>query len=351
MATIDLAIIGGGLCGAAIGYECAKLGIAVLLLERATLGGGGATRHSRGIARLYDPNPALMRWAGEGVDCWRNWQLPGPAPFTSCGVVTLLSDQNVDMARRAVQEYHRDNYRLILLRHSSLVDRYPWLKMTDEGCGDRFAIFEPDGGYCDPRLATALYGHAIRQLGGTVLEDATVTKLQWSSSRVEMTVGRRCVEAKLAVLAAGADAPKFMARLPISARPIWLSCFKGETRVPNCCVLDETTGAYLRPEPARHFYCGGADDVGGGMDDDPIALMDVVHQEHERKCRDLLHDAPSRALYGMRGADGYTSDHLPLLGFRDDHPTICLAAGFSGRGAKYIPAVAKRLSGEIRDRL
>lgn len=351
MAVIDLAIIGGGLCGAAIGYECAKLGIAILLIERDTLGGGGATRHSRGIVRLYDSNPVLMRWAGEGIDCWRNWQIPGPTPFISCGVVTLLSEQNVEMARHTIHEYQGGNYRLTLLRRSSLIDRYPWLRLGDEGRSDQFAIFEPDGGCCEPRLATALYGQAIRQFGGTILEGAAVTNLEWSSSGVEMTVGDLCVEAKLAVLATGADASNLMARIPVSARPIWLSCFKGEVPTPSCCVLDETTGAYLRPEPARHFYCGGADDVGGGIDDDPIALMDAVHREHERKCRDLLHGAPVRALYGMRGADGYTSDHLPLLGFRDDHPTVCLATGFSGRGAKYIPAVAKGLSVEIRDRL
>jgi glycine/D-amino acid oxidase-like deaminating enzyme len=350
MATVDLAIIGGGLCGAAIGYQCAKLGIDVLLIERYTLGGGGATQHSRGIVRLYDPNHALMRWAYEGVDCWRNWEIPGPTPFNGCGVVTLLSEQNVDKARRAIVEYHRESYRLILFDHASLVDKCPWLKKANASPCDEFAIFEPDGGYCNPRLAAALYGHAMRELGGTVLEGATVTHIEPTRSCVKMSIDGRPVEAKLAVLAAGADASKLVAPLQISTVPIWLSCFQGEIRFPTCCVVDETTGTYLRPEPRGYFYCGGADDSGRGIDD-PVVAMDVVNREHEKKCSDLLCGPSSRPVYGIRGADGYTPDHLPLLGFGDDHPTLCLATGFSGRGAKYIPAVAKHLSSEIRERL
>ncbi|MGF2507693.1 hypothetical protein ACQUWY_18855, partial [Ralstonia pseudosolanacearum] len=54
----------------------------------------------------------------------------------------------------------------------------------------------------------------------------------------------------------------------------------------------------------------------------------------------------------MRGGyDAYTPDLLPIVGFTDDRSRVAVAFGFSGRGAKYIPALMSDFAGDIVHRV
>lgn len=351
-ASADVIIVGGGLCGAAIAYCCAARGIRVVLLERMTVGGGGATRHSRGIVRVYDPNPRLMAWSSEGAREWRRWSIEGPSPFHPCGVLYLLARSSVAAALAAVDKHADPEYPIIVLEGEALFRRFPLLRRGDRDTTmTQVGLFEPQGGYCDPRLAAGLYAAASRRLGASILEGASVAAIEWSDAAVEVRTDLHRLDAKIAVLAAGAHASELIPSLPMLSRTIPLTCLQDGKGDIRHCLIDERTGAYLRPEPPAHYFCGGARQADAGRPDGLPGFGAELHDEHRSKLAVLLDGEPGPALYGVAGFDGYTSDHLPLIGFRDEHPRLCLATGFSGRGAKYIPAVARHLGAAIAGRL
>lgn len=341
----DVIVVGGGLCGTAVAYHCALLGMRVALLERATLGGAGATRHSRGIVRGYDPDPELMRWSLKGAKAWRNWAIPGPSPFEACGVLYLLAAANVAPALAAVARHSDAAYPIVALQSPELLQRFPELRLVDPTRIGQVALFEPQGGYCDPRLAARLYGDGVRRLGGSVLEGIDVRSLDCSTHTVKVTTQSSSLEARVAVVAGGAHAIELVPSLQMFSRTIPLTCFANGDDSIRHCVIDEVTGTYLRPEPPIHFYCGGARQADGATPADLASFDQCPNHEHSTRVAILLQSDPGPAVGGTVGCDGYTPGFHPLLGFQvADQPRLCLATGFSGRGAKYIPAVAKELS-------
>jgi glycine/D-amino acid oxidase-like deaminating enzyme len=289
----------------------------------------------------------------EGVRLWRGWDIAGPTPFRQCGVLYLLAAQNAERALAAIDNREDpDQYPIDVLDCHTVSKRFPLLCLNGHDAADRVALFEPLGGYCDPRLAARLYGETARRLGAKVFEGANVAAIKCNGSSVAVWVDSSRIESKLAVLAAGAYSTELLPSLPIVSRTIPITCFhEPGGRFNDCVVMDEATGVYLRPDPPTHYYCGGALQVQsqtpGGL---PLSNGDAC-AEHIEKLNVLAQRGAGEPIYSFIGFDGYTNDYLPLIGFDDANPGICVATGFSGRGAKYIPAAAKRVSELINARL
>jgi glycine/D-amino acid oxidase-like deaminating enzyme len=344
-------IVGGGLCGAALAYHCGIHGLNVTLLETSTIGAGGATAHSGGIVRAYDPDPHLMAWGVAGTESWREWDLCDPAPFTACGMLYLVSERNAPRALAAARRWSRDDYPILPLLATEIVARFPELAPMCAGRPAGIAIYEPRGGYCDPRLAAQLFGHAARRQGASVLEGATVRRIEVHErfASVETDCGR--IEASILVISAGANSLALLTDLPLTVRTIPLSLLHGGSRALPYCLIDEVSALYTRPLPPSHMMCGGAQQLTLKAWSQVPPINAAAHAVHLDKLRTLLGDAAYRAVGGFVGTDCYSADHMPLLGFPTDDGRLCLATGFSGRGAKYIPAAARWLSKRIISRL
>lgn len=347
----DVAIVGAGVCGMALAYYCATAGLRVMVLERKSVGASGATQASRGIVRMYDPRPQLMEWSADAIALWRQWSLPGPSPFTACGVLYLVAPANSEEAQRASRAQTTSDYPIQVLRGRELQQRFPMLALTDRDIDEQVGLFEPLGGYCDPRLAANLYGHALRRAGAAVLEGIEVLALDQHADSVRIITSTQQLHARAAVVASGAQSRELVADLPLTCRSIPISCFELQDHPVSHCIVDEVTGAYCRPESRDFYYCGGAQQVDAPTIEDLPAFGNDLHDEHRRSMSALLRMGAGTPVAGVMGADAYTPDYLPLLGFRTEQTRICLATGFSGRGAKYIPAVARALGAEIRRRV
>jgi glycine/D-amino acid oxidase-like deaminating enzyme len=336
----DLLIVGGGLMGAALAHHAARLGLSTTLIEAAVVGGAGATAHSRGMVRVYDPDPVLMAWNLRGVAEWASWSLPFPSPFAACGLTYFVAPANRAHALEALARHNHAAYPITVLDGEAAVParlRHLW-------CAGGLVLYEPRAGYVDTRLAARLFAESARRLGAVLLEGSPVLGIAEGGGAAEVRLAHASLHARQVVLAAGAGTPALADAGGLFSRSIPLSCVVQDPLHPLAeCLIDEVSGAYARPHGADFFYCGGAP-----QDDAPMPEL-LVHDAGAGACnlrlaRHLWPAGTRGVLDTHRGHDAYTAALLPRLDRCPGFQRIRFATGFSGRGAKYIPAVARTLA-------
>ena len=130
--------------------------------------------------------------------------------------------------------------------------------------------------------------------------------------------------------------------LELETRSIIISSFTTEScsEPPNTCIIDEVSGSYLRPAK-RQFYIGGGAYPANIRSPEKLKVdAEAAMKRNVSNLRLLLAEGYYRPLSTHSGYDGYSVDYLPIMKPAQDH-SVGLFAGFSGRGAKYIPALAK----------
>ncbi|ASL75712.1 FAD-binding oxidoreductase (plasmid) [Ralstonia solanacearum] len=359
----DVAIVGAGLAGAAAAHFCAQRGLRVALVEAASAGAGGATAHSRGIVRVYDPSEALMALGQRGTAFWRGWDLGEINPFRPCGVLYVAPPASLPQIEARLRSHDQASYPIRILGRAEVrqvAGRLP--SHVHEGA---VVLHEPLGGCINPRLAAQLFAESARRRAATVIEGSPVQRIEATPDAAVVHTGAGAVHARTVVVAAGALTRRLVgAQAPVDAgqhadrvaaafvRSIPLGCVHDpDAGVPEYCLIDEPSGGYLRPESDALAFVGGArqSDV-----QEVDALPALAQDQYERTATlaDRLLGTERARLIDMRGGyDAYTPDLLPIVGFTDDRSRVAVAFGFSGRGAKYIPALMSDFAGDIVHRV
>lgn len=351
----EVTIVGGGLSGTSLAYYMSLAGCQVTLLDIGSVGASGATAASRGIVRVYDPQVNLMRAALDGVRVWRDLEDLSPGLFTECGCMYLLDKANREDAQSAVLLSQADDYPIEILKSASeIVERAPMLAQSELD-KDQWAIWEPRGGFVNTRLASQVLMEAARQLGAVALEGVEVTHLCQHSRGIEIHTDGGTVATSHVIVATGARLPELIPDSKVFCRTIPLTAMRhslldedvGSLYQQKCCVIDENSKSYLRPEKGRFIYGGGAEQVDGDSLADCQADWQSNFLQNARLARKLLNDSSLRKVSGVAGYDAYTSSFEPVIKYPDDLHRVGAFAGFSGRGAKYIPSAAKLYSNRV----
>lgn len=342
----DVIIIGAGLAGSALAENISQSGLRILLLESAEPGSGGASARSRGIVRVYDPNPTLMQHNVGGVHEWRRLNQRWPGIFRQCGIVYLLKEDNIPHARLLLREFSSPDYPIELISRQQAQKLMPRLNIPLQAG----ILYEPQGGYINPRLACQLMAQLAREQGAELLEGVQVKHIESQNSGVSVHTEHQVFTARLAVVAAGAHSRALIPEIPLFSRSIPLSTlYSMHAQAPQACLIDEYSGSYLRPGSASFVFAGGAPqhDAQG-----PNALpqTDGLHPANLQLAQQLLPGIPLQLSHGWDGFDGYTTDFLPQIKLIAERH-LALFCGFSGRGAKYIPDAARQFSQQIREYL
>lgn len=341
----DVIIVGGGLMGSALAHQCVRLGLDTMLIEAGTAGGAGATAHSRGIVRVYDPHPKLMEWAVRGVREWSNWKLPGSSPFVACGLYYFVKPANHEAALAALAGHDHAEYPIDVLPASSPAVPDRLRHLADRG---GIVLHEPRAGYVDTRLAARMFVQSAKAHGATVLEGSKVLGVGCDEKSAHAALAHATLRARWIVLATGA-ATSSLAQVPgMFCRSIPLSCVHSAGKdVSRYCVIDEMSGGYLRPDGAEFLFAGGASQHDAATPEQLMFDLPGAGARNVELARHLTGMPAIELLDTYPGCDGYTPDFLPHIGPSPDHERIVLATGFSGRGAKYIPAVAVELARQL----
>jgi glycine/D-amino acid oxidase-like deaminating enzyme len=342
---LDLIIIGGGLAGSSLAYYAATAGLGTLLLEQTCLGAGGATRASRGIVRVYDPDPVLMSWNARGLAHWQLLAEEEGAAFVACGVLYFIAPAEQAQVQERMRDFPEWGRSVELLHETQLRARYAWLSQdtradSTHGPTPLMAIHEAASGYCEPRHTSQLLGMRAREKGACVLEGVEVLSLRQAGDRVVLGTEDAEFSAPYAVVAAGAGSQQFLPSTPGEQRQIGLSTLLSGHPPLSCCVVDGVSGSYARPEGTGEiFHCGGEPFT-------PDTHSASLHRANRQRLSRWYDNADSLTPVAMHASeDLYTPDFHPLIGMPGEGQSRVLPlTGFSGRGAKYIPAAASELA-------
>lgn len=211
---VDNAVIGRGLLGSAAARHLAELSspaTTVALIgpgepeDRTThTGPFGAHYDSGRITRTIDRDPFFAQLSAASIARHRDLEThTGIEFFKPVGhlAVSPMADYLDAMQERA------DEHRVVVDRHQhdALADRFPFLAFA-EGCA---AMFDPTGGYIDPRSFIAAQNEAVRQAGGVVIDAAVTDLVAGATELLVTTADGQQVRAGRVLIATGGFANHF----------------------------------------------------------------------------------------------------------------------------------------------
>lgn len=368
----DVVVVGGGIIGAAIAYECARHRLGrVVLLDKAPGPGEGSTGASSSICRTRYSNTDVVRLAVNGLGAYRNWNeyLGSPearARFVETGVLWIADRPDPD------GEIHRlraAGASAVWLDEGDLTARFPGVSScvapvdldTDHECrsGSGF-LFEDRAGYVDPTAALGDLLDGSAALGVDVRFGAQVTSI----TRIGGRVGRvgladgTTLDAGVVVNAAGPWCNRINAMAGVEHRwtftPTRIQTIHHPAPPPIDSfpvVVDLPSGLYVRPDRGTATLWAGS--VREEDEREAVANPDEYARTPNVAFRDqiltvLQHRLPDLVPHGrVPGIAG-----LYTINRQDVHPVIgpsgvdglWMANGFSGHGFKLAPAIGSMVA-------
>lgn len=350
---VDHVVVGGGVMGAATAWQLARRGRQVVLLER--FGRGHTWGASHGASRIYRNTYARVEYLDlvqEAFDLWRGLEDEAPAVgelLTITGGVSQGSLASRDVA-------------------DAFVERgipHEWLSAADAHARWPGLAFEGDvlhetstAGRLHADRAVEAFLQAAAAAGARVLHETPVRAVEQTGDRVRVVTDTGTWHANSAVVAVGAWTSGLLAGVPELADRLVVT----QEQPAHFALRPDAPAADLWPSfthdpPAPHPWPSGVyglatpgegikvgfHGVGPRTDPDRRSFTPEPHQL--RQLRDYVaqwvpgadpdHLVPISCTYTT------TPDHDFVL---DRRGRVVVAAGFSGHGFKFAPAVGRVLA-------
>ncbi len=211
MRTCDVAIVGGGIVGAACAFEFAKAGLRVELIEHMGIG-TGATNAGHGHLVVMDDNPAQFALTRYSLSLWQPLlaDMPPDCEYWHCGTCWVAADEEeFAFAASRGEFYNRNAVPAELLDAKQLADAEPSLRPNLTGA----LLVKGDVSVRPAAAAEYLFAKAVEK--GAKLIDQPAVKI--SDDGVTFQDGS-LLYAGSVINAIGTDAPMLIPALPIRPR-------------------------------------------------------------------------------------------------------------------------------------
>ena len=242
---------------------------------------------------------------------------------------------------------------IALLTPFELAKRYPFLSV--KGLAGGALGLSGEGWFDGPALLQA-YRRKARALGVHYSAAAATSFRRDTRLRAVRLADGTEIPADVAVIAAGAwSAPIAAAAglyLPIRPRRRMVFVVACRTPLPNCPLLIDPTGIWMRPEGDR-FICGRSPGDGEPDPDEPPLEVDES-MFTDRVWPVLAARIPAFAELKLTSSwAGYYEmnlfDHNGVVGRHPTADDIFVAAGFSGHGMQHSPGIGRGIAELIVD--
>ncbi len=333
-----VAVIGGGVIGAACAAHLAEGGAHVTVVERDTSYARASSSLSASSVRQQFSTPVNIALSQYGVEVLRGAEVG----LREAGYLYLASAAGAEAlaANHAVQ---RDaGADVALLDAPALAARFPWLSTS--GVASGVLGLSGEGWFDGPALAE-WFRRRARAAGAATVVDAAVgfERAGARVTAVQLGGGGR-IEADWVVNAAGPQARGVAAlagvALPVEARRRCVFVFQCRTPGVGGPLLIDTSGVWFRPEGDRFL-------AGHSPDDTEELGLEVDYAEWDEVVWPAL-AARVPAFEAVRVSSAWaghyefnTWDHNALLGVLPEVPNLVFANGFSGHGMQQAPGVGR----------
>jgi len=355
----DAIVLGVGGVGSAATYHLARRGASVLGLERFDVPHGRGSSHGRTrlLQRLLDGDPATMALADRAHESWRALEAEtGRDLLTETGslAVAVGSDEPVESARRACRRHGLTHESL---SGADLAERFPGYGFPEGAT----ALYQPDGAVVASERGVVAHVSAALDRGATVRARERVVDWATVDGGVRVDTDRDTYRADRLVVTAGAWAAQAVDALdgliePCRHATAWFGP-SGERASAADDGPDAAAGDRLPPFVAtvdgKNYYGLPGPDLPGmkyGRSDfrptAPDALSEPT-QADERPLRAFAEAyVPGAAGSTLRLSTGLITNspdgRFVLDTLADDR--VAVAAGLSGRGYKFAPALGDVLA-------
>lgn len=340
MKTTDIMIIGGGVIGSACAWFASSLEVNVTLLEREEIGSSAATGVSKGLLRVYEPMEELADLASKGLDFYRNWPDELGRPVTTHkGLLYRVKGQNVEYAKYFCEAYSSEDYPIKFVTFSEVSHISPELNWAD----DDYVIYEPNGGFGNPKLTAQKFIAGAQNRGVSVKERCCVSGInQAEDGRWVIQSNSETWMADKLIIATGAWASDWFPDFGISPRTIAIPHFETSVGL-NVPVIDEVSLTYMRPLDQHRFVVGSQiyDFMQDALINERTVSAEQVSDSQSRVDEIIENARPCENQANSLGMDGYTQNLLPIIDFEVTRENLIILTGFSGRGYKLAPAVGR----------
>ncbi|MGF1606952.1 MAG: NAD(P)/FAD-dependent oxidoreductase [Rhodothalassiaceae bacterium] len=347
----DIAIIGGGIAGAAAGFFLARAGAAVLLIEAEAVPGYHTTGRSAAFFAESYGGPAVQPLSTAS----KAFLLTPPRGFAEAPLVTPRGAAHLYAAGQEGEA----EARATALRAGGCdqVDLVPAHALgLDFLAPGRFAgaLVDPD---CLDMNVAALHQGFLRGMkasGGALRCGAGVAAIDRVTAgwRLRLADGAQ-IRVDLIVNAAGAwadDVARLAGAAPIGLTPLrrTIAVFEADRRLPADApvILDLAESFYFKPEGAG-VLTSPADETPAMATDVQPEELDIATGAARVEAATILHLRRLTAKWA--GLRTFSPDRRPVIGFDPAMPGLFWSAGQGGWGIQTAPAWGDTVAAMILD--
>jgi D-hydroxyproline dehydrogenase subunit beta len=352
---VDVAIVGGGIVGAASALFLARRGAKVALLEAAELT-AGTSGACEGNLLLWDKE--LERELPLAVRSHELWaqldeELGGGFEFDRKGsVVVAETEEELRALRARVAALGEAGVLGDPLDRRALLQEEPALAADLPGG----ALFPADA-QVEPRLATMVFARAAERAGAALhLRTPVREVMPGAGGRARGVVtDKGALAAGALVVACGVWSPGLVrslgVALPITPRKghILVSergahCFQRKLSEASYLTAVESDSDSLRVAMVVESTAAGTVLIGSSRERSGLDLeidSRVAALVAERAIRFFPRLARLRVIRAYAGLRPLSADHLPLIGGLPGHENVYVAAGHEGAGISLAPATGE----------
>jgi sarcosine oxidase, subunit beta len=342
---VDVAIIGGGIVGAATAFYLARdTKLSVALFERKNIG-SGSTGMSSGVVRHYYATDLLVKSAIESRKIYETFEesVGEPLEYVANGFVSIDFGEVAKSAPGMIADLRRNGLDAEILDIDQVEESFPFLKVSH----DEVVSFDREAGYVpSPGDAAQIYARQAAKHGAKVYESSPVSGIRVKGRAVaSVQLEKGDVSASYVVNASGPWAREVGNMvdldLPIDSERQQLV----ELRAPGGWPLNRPTISdrrhytYIRPQRngialvGGHYYTQKCNPSDFKLSADTEFFEDVIPKVLARS--PVLENATIAS--GYCGLYETTADRYPLVGESEEVSGFITAAGWSGHGFKHGP--------------
>lgn len=353
MTSFDLAIVGGGIVGAACAWEAARAGLRVVVIERSVIG-GGATAAGMGHIVVMDDSEAQFALTNYSQQLWQEIApaLPSEVEYEECGTLWVAADEE-EMAevQRKVAFYRTRGVAVEVLDAEALREAEPNLRR-----GLRGGLLVPNDSVIYPPCAARYLLEQAQSLGAVLRLGANVVAL--NNDGVKLT-DNTFISAGTTVNATGSWAPQLTPGIDVQKRKGHLLItdrYPGFVRhqlielgyLKSAHAISSDSVAFnAQPRKTGQILIGSSRQY--GVDDGKIeaAMLSRMLARAEEYMPGITQLSALRTWTGFRAA---TPDKLPLIGPCPGYDRLYLATGHEGLGITTSMGTAKLLVDQLLHR-